>query len=88
MEYKDFEMIFSGAGFTPRQIKKVRERAYKEFEDAHGKKAATGGQRKSAYQFLVSYLCGMSQEELTDTMWEICKASSEQSEKLYNLLEA
>ena len=86
MEYKNFEMIFSGAGFTQRQIKKVRERAYKEFEDAHGKKAATGGQRKSAYQFLISFLYNMSQEELTDIMWKICKASSEQSEKLYNLL--
>jgi len=87
MEYKDFEMIFSGAGFTQRQIKKVRERAYKEFEDAYGKKSATGGQRKIAYQFLVSFLYNMSQEELTDIMLIICRASGEQSEKLYNLLE-
>lgn len=88
MEYKDFERIFKGAGFTERQVKKVRERAYKEYEDAHGKRTATGGQRKIAYDFLVSLLYNMSQEDLTDTMYKICKASGEQSAKLYSLLDA
>lgn len=87
MEYKDFEMIFSGAGFTQRQIKKAQERAYKEFEDANGKKASTGGQRKAAYDFLVSLLGTMDIDELVDVMWKICKASREQSEKLYSLLD-
>lgn len=87
MEYKVFEEIFKAAGFTERQMKKVREESYKQYEDGNGKKVSTGGQRKAAYDFLVNLLYGYSQDELMDTMWKICKATAEQSEKLYRALE-
>ena len=54
MEFKVFEENFKKAGFTSRQIKKIQQRAYKEYEDAHGKRIATGGQKQIAYNFLTT----------------------------------
>lgn len=87
MEFKQFEEIFKDAGFTPRQIKKLQRRAYKEYEDANGKKIATGGQKQMSYDFLITYLRELSNGELVDEMQGICKASREQSERLYTALE-
>lgn len=86
MEYKVFERIFKGIGLVERQIKKLRERSYKEYEDCNGKKIATGGQKKMAYDFLVQYLRELELEDLVNEMYSICKASREQSEKLYDVL--
>lgn len=87
MEFKQFEEIFKAAGLTPRQIKKVQQRAYKEYEDMSGKRVATGGQKQIAYDFLVTYLQEMDEENLIREMYIICRATEEQTGKLYNTLE-
>lgn len=87
MEFKQFEEIFKDAGFTPRQVKKLQQRAYKEYESVNGKKIATGGQKQMSYDSLITYFRGLSSGELIDEMQGICKASREQSERLYATLE-
>lgn len=88
MEFKQFEEIFKASGFTPRQIKKVQQRAYKEYEDMSGKKIATGGQKQVSYDFLVTQLYEMDEEKLAKEMHDICRATEEQSEQLYKVLES
>lgn len=88
MEYKDFEKIFKDADFTERQIKKVRAEAYKEFEDMSSKRSSTSGQKKAAYGFLVTTLYNLTQKELASLMWKICKATADQSGKLYQILDS
>ena len=87
MEFKVFEENFKKAGFIPRQIKKIQQRAYKEYEDGHGKRIATGGQKQIAYDFLTTQLYEMTQEELEKEMYSICRASKEQTAALYKVLE-
>lgn len=87
MEFKQFEEIFKDVGFTPRQVKKLQQRAYKEYENANGKKIATGGQKQMSYDSLITYFRGLNSGELIDEMQSICKASREQSERLYAALE-
>ena len=88
MEFKQFEEIFKAAGFTPRQIKKIQQRAYKEYEDMSEKKIATGGQKQVSYDFLVTQLYEIDEENLANEMHNICRATEEQSKQLYNVLES
>lgn len=87
MEYKVFEKIFKDAEFTERQMKKIREECYKNYADAHGKKIATGGQKRMTYGFFIDFIRDMELQELKDYMWRICRATAEQSESLYKLVD-
>jgi hypothetical protein len=87
MEYRVFEEIFKKAGFTPRQVKRVQQRAYKEYEDMRGKRVATGGQKKMSYNFLIKYLFELDVEDLVKEMYNVCRASREQVSQLHTILE-
>ncbi len=52
-----------------------------------GKKIATGGQKQLSYDFLATYLRDLDKENLVVEMDDICKATGEQSEQLYTVLE-
>ena len=83
MEYMKFESLFKDAGFTERNMKKIRCKAYDLYESHHGRQPATGVQKQSAYKELVELCASRTEEQLRGLMYQTCKATKEQSDNLY-----
>jgi len=85
MEYKVFEAMFKEAGFTERQMKKVREFSYDAYAESRGRKTATGGQKQMAYDAFVRVCKACADVDTLAAFFQgVCKVSREQIEALFN----
>ena len=87
MEFASFEKVFRVSGFSSRQIKKIQMECYRNYEDAHGKRIATSGQKRMSYDFLINLIRDMEYEEIGQYMYSICRATDDQCKNLYDELE-
>lgn len=83
MEYIKFENLFKSAGFTERNLKKIRTKAYDLYMSHYGKQPSTGVQKQAAYNELVNLCKSRTETQLHGLMYQTCKATADQSKSLF-----